>query len=211
MSLEADDFIALSSQFLENLSADKAAALRANDDEQLQETLALTADIEAARQHVGAKAAQRRELRQRAAKHAAILPECIRLREECDAALREIEPANQRYLAADKNLQFARDRLAQHVANPPPESDYPSPARIRRWNLEKQRLEGIVEERRTELVARKAEQVEVTNRHFRLTREFAAISLTERQLRPPEQGPKVAATAWRAVEGPEVTGIGPNR
>jgi hypothetical protein len=211
--IEAADVSSRLREILRCIEGDCAALVKDETaSQELEESEALASDVRELETEVMARATRRHEEKRKAKEHAALWPQCVGLKEKLDAASREIEPANQAYLIADRNLVFARERLAQHVANPPPESDYPSPARIRRWNLERQRLEGIVEERRKELVARKAERDEVQNRHLRLTREFAAISLRERQLRPPEKGREPIAIAWRAAPiSPEIAGIGPNR
>ena len=210
--IEAQDVSSAIDRYLKNLQADKTALAAAGDcSEALAENASLIADTEAARNLIAAGAARRRELRDKAKRHAEILPQCVAARELYETLQRKVQPANDAVIVADTNFQNAKGRLAHHEANPLRPDAYPNSKTIREWNMEKHRLERGAEARRLELVASKAERDKLVQDYRKAEEEFSRLSLGERSLRPPAAPTRIVPTAWRVQEGHELDGIGPNR
>ena len=191
-----------------NLQANRAALV---DAEALAENAGLIADTEAARNLIAAGAARRSDLRDKAKRHAEILPQCVAARELLDALKPKVQPANDAFITADKSFQNAKDNLAWHEANPLPRDSYPSAKQIRQWNIEKHRLERVAEECRLDLLAKKADANKLRQDLLNAIAEFDRLSLAERTLRPPQTPTRIIPTQWRVQEGRELDGIGPNR
>ncbi len=210
--IEAQDVSSALDRYLKNLQSDRGALVAANESaEVLEENEALIADTQAARNLIVIGALARRDLATKARRHEEILPKCVEARELVDRLKPRVEPANQRYLTANKNWEYAEQRLASHCANPLSANEYPSTERTRKWNGEKLRLAKAAEEHRLEMLALKAEAAKLTSDLMKAIEEFNRLSFEERQLRPPAAPPKIIATAWRAPEQAEVTPLGPNR
>ena len=179
--------------------------------EEIAETVAILKDAEAARDLLVLGASARRELAEKAKRHAEILPQCVAARELLDELKPKVQPANDAVITADKSYQNAKDNAAWHEANPLPRDSYPSAKAIRQWNIEGHTLESVVEQRRLDLLAKKADANKLRQDLLKAIAEFDRLSLAERTLRPPQAAARPIPVAWRLQEQPELTGIGPNR
>jgi hypothetical protein len=158
----------------------------ASDVEVLAEYEALLSDIQEAKNVLVERDNQRVKARRGAQEHAKLFPECIRLREELEPLITQIEKADLARHAAYQNHQFALGQAGEHIRNPLRLDDYPSAKQREQWEAQKNRLLDRVEEKRQELLCAKARADELRGKYFELRNKFQTAAWKERMLRPPD-------------------------
>lgn len=130
--------------------------------------------------------------RERAEKHAEILPRCAAARDKVEALNEEVAGLNRMVAPIAGDIHRARDLLAQHLNRKPDPNGYPTTAELRAYESETARLLREVEKAQEVSRSHAAHLDEVRNAGFRALGEFHQLVAAERLLRPPEAQPATA-------------------
>lgn len=206
--IEALDVADKLAQTLKTLSIERAALVAADaSSEEIAEQDELAKDVKAALDLIASRASQRREEKEKRAKWEALLPECSTAKEEYEAAALAAKKFNEDLFVLEDALARAQKRLSQHLNEEPEPTDYAPAKTIRRWNMEKHRLEEEVEQRRKSVLELRQKQSEIGSKFQAAKQKFEQLVWRERQLRPTGQQPKVVALLEGVRLGPELSGV----
>jgi hypothetical protein len=164
----------------------------ASDVEVFAEYQSLLSDVQEAKTVLIERDSQRVKARKNAAEHAKVFPECIRLREELEALVPQIEKADFARQSAYENHQLALGQAGEHIRNPLRLDDYPSAKQREQWETQKNKLLDRVEEKREILLSAKMAADKLRGRYREARDEFQTAAWRERNLRPPD----APAKAW---------------
>lgn len=197
MSTETYDIVGRLDLALKSLQADKLTLQAGDSPEALAEINSRIKDVEDARNLLVARAAQRRNDKERRVKWEAILPRCAEARERFEAAARIAKKSSDELLAAEDALVRSLRRSGEHANNPLNPLDYPSEKEKKQWDIRLAALEREVECRKADILRIRAQQGCIGSEYQNTKNVFERLVFEERQLRPPEPPPKLVPIEWR--------------
>jgi hypothetical protein len=205
--IERGDLYFRLSSTLKLLEGDVAALERANDvpPEQIEESRNLLADWKSAMNAFFTVSTQRTDEAKRAREWQEILPACSLAKEKFEAAGAASLAHNREIEIAQDGLSRARRRLDEHVVAEPNARTYPSAKTLRKWSLEKAKLEKEVESRQQILRDLREQIPKVAQAYQAAKEQFEQLARREMALRPPEKFPEVVPIGHRLRYGEELT------